>query len=121
MSFKCGEEEPLENSSHTEGRLESVQGLFARPSLRSSKLELENEAEPNSKPKLIRDKDHLFEDQFIRLQVGERHFETTKDTLTEAAYFNALLSENWCHDARPYVSAIPLEQNILIQLIHELR
>jgi len=36
----------------------------------------------------------------IKLQVGERHFETTKSTLTECTFFKALLSEDWRHNAR---------------------
>lgn len=38
----------------------------------------------------------LATEALIRLQVGERHFTTTKDTLTEeSAFFAALLSSRW--------------------------
>lgn len=41
------------------------------------------------------------DDQNVKLQVGERHFETTKLTLEEAGFFRTQFKGVWLHNARP--------------------
>lgn len=55
--------------------------------------------EPNPIPGS--ENDIAVQEELVKLQVGERHFETTSSTLAESTFFKTLLSDTWRHGARP--------------------